>query len=199
MTSPVPSSVSMPDKSVLRRSSTYKLSQQIPHDWPLSATVPDADYSMAYESKTPIKIQKKGNGVELPDWIDAVGVDPSYVPPPERVVKPVACFYTQTRTSDFNMGDKYYRAVYLMQTTVHDLIGSIASKYDINPTRIQRSLRINDKGLRILVDEELVREIPEGQDMIVEFGELGQESAVKLESRKTISADSSPMEMRLFF
>ena len=199
MTSPIPSSVSMPDKTRLRRSSTFKLSRQISHDWPLSATMPDADYSMAYESNTPVKVQRQSHGGELPDWIDAVGIDPSYVPPPERPVKPVACFYAQIRTSNLNVQDNYYRAVYLMQRTVGELIGSIATRYDINPARIHRSLRINDKGLRIWLDEELVREIPEGQDMIVEIGEFGQDGAVKLESLQSVSANSSPMEMRLIF
>ena len=32
-------------------------------------------------------------------------------------------------------------------------------------------LRVNDKGLKIMVDDEFVGDLPEGQDMIVEFAD----------------------------
>jgi hypothetical protein len=68
--------------------------------------------------------------------------------------------------------DNYYRAIYLMQRTVKDLANAIAGKCNIEPTQVVRTLRINSKGLNILIDDELVREIPEGQDMRAEFSEV---------------------------
>lgn len=63
----------------------------------------------------------------------------------------------------------YYRAVYLSKRTVKDLIAGIADKFSINPDRITRVTHVNAKGLQIIVDEDVVRELAEGQDMVVEF------------------------------
>lgn len=42
---------------------------------------------------TPVRIQKRGSSEQghLSGWIEAIGVDPQYQPPPERVVKPGKC------------------------------------------------------------------------------------------------------------
>ena len=203
--SPVPSSQSMPDKPGLHRSSFRDSS-----DWPLSATLPATGASTAFGQTPPSiprKVKKRRTPNELPDWIEAVGIDSSYIPPPERLTKPTASFYVLIKTPTNGPGDGHYRAIYLMQRTVGDLISNIASKCDVDPARIKTSLHINDKGLKILVDEELVREIPEGQDMVVEFNETEAEYQVKEElgtsasndSDLIVSTRSNPLEMRLLF
>ena len=208
--SPALSPQSISDKPGLRRPSTLKSSSRTSSDWPLSTTVPATGISTAFghtPPSLPRKVQKRHTLSELPDWLEAVEVDSSYIPPPERQTKPTACFYVLIKMSGNAPEDDYYRAIYLMQRTVSDLISNIASKCDVDPARIKTSLRINEKGLKILVDEELVREIPEGQDMIVEFNETKAERPFKEEpGASTMSdtdlinpANSSPLEMRLIF
>lgn len=59
-----------------------------------------------------------------------------------------------------------------MERTVKALVGGIAMKINIEPTMVARTLRINQKGLQILMDEEAVQAIPEQQDMTAEFHEI---------------------------
>ncbi|KAF2835935.1 hypothetical protein M501DRAFT_987883 [Patellaria atrata CBS 101060] len=134
-------------------------------------------------SDTPIKLQKRpseGQGT-IPGWIEAVGVDYSYQPPPERVVKPVACFYVQPRITGKIPEDNYYRAVYLMQRTLADFVAGIAQKCNIEPTKVIRTIHITQKGLNILFDDDTVRELPEGMDLTAEFHEITPSSPLKRE------------------
>lgn len=154
------------------------------------------------------------------DNIYALDVDSSYKPPPERPIKPgklcrrafcsgtdmkaVACFYVKEMGST----KPYFRAVYLVRRTVKDLINGIAEKFGIDPKRVTQVTHINAKGLRIIVDEDVVREVPEGQDMIVEFAPVVTEHPTthQQELEKTTLADgdllinatiSDPLEMWL--
>lgn len=45
-------------------------------------------------------------------------------------------------------------------------------KINIEPTKVIRTIRVNQKGLQILVDDDAVQEIPEQQDMTAEFHEI---------------------------
>ena len=211
LVSPVPSSRSMPEKPTLFRSSTMQSSRQASGDWPVSATFAPTNFESALDKSLigPLKIREIEGVNELPQWLEAVDVDPSYVPPAERLIKPIACFYVLVKIFGTTPADDYYRAVYLMQRTVSDLTSSIASKCDVDPSRVQRSLRVNSKGLKILVDEELVREIPEGQDMVVEFHEIDTSpTQIKQEPHSAFGSPagksvtpmaSRPLEMRLVF
>jgi len=105
-------------------------------------------------------------------WVEAIEVDPQYQPPPERAINPVACFYVQLRVAGQPQGDTLYRAIYLMQRTVKDFTNAIAMKCNIEPTKVLRVVRISGKGLQILFDEDCVRELAEGQDMVAEFIEF---------------------------
>lgn len=60
-----------------------------------------------------------------------------------------------------------------MERTVKDLVSGIAMKMKIEPTKVTRTIRINQKGLQILVDDEAVSRITEQQDMTAEFHEIG--------------------------
>jgi chorismate mutase len=80
-----------------------------------------------------------------------------------------------------NAAKEYYRAVYLMQRTVKDLINNISNKFQIDPQRVTQVTHVNSRGLHIVVDEDVVRELPEGQDMIVEFTPLETDQPVKHE------------------
>ncbi|KAL1964070.1 hypothetical protein VTN77DRAFT_7488 [Rasamsonia byssochlamydoides] len=119
----------------------------------------------------PVKVQKlprDGTSVSS-GYIEAIDIDPTYRPPAEHPPKPIACFYI--RFPSDHSGDDYYRAVYLTERTVKDLMNKILEKHKIDPDRIVRVLRINHDGLKIMVDDDVVRELPEGQDMVVEFSE----------------------------
>lgn len=109
--------------------------------------------------------------------LTALDVDVNYMPPAERPIKPVACFYVRSRDSE----KEYYRAVYLMQRSVRDLVNSISQKFEVNPGRITQVTHVNARGLRIIVDEDVVRELPEGQDMIVEFAQIHSDRPMKQE------------------
>lgn len=103
-------------------------------------------------------------------YIEAVDIDPTYRPPAERPQKPIACFYIRFPRTNQN-GDDYYRAVYLTERTVRDLMEKISMKQKIDPQRIVRVLHVKENGLKIMVDDDVVRELPDGQDMVVEISE----------------------------
>ena len=77
--------------------------------------------------------------------------------------------------------DKFYRAVYLMQRSLRDFVAGVTAKSDLDPSQIVRAVHVNQTGLNILFDDEMVRELPEGQDMTVEFHALQPRSSAKRE------------------
>ena len=68
-----------------------------------------------------------------------------------------------------------------MQRTVKDLVHGISEKFDIEAHRVTQVTHVNSRGLHIVVDEDVVRELPEGQDMLVEFAPVPTERAIKPE------------------
>ena len=141
----------------------------------------------------PVKILKTEPKSSIKPDLFAVDVDSNYQPPNERPIRPgklstpilfshsntvkVACFYVRQKDA----AREVYRAVYLMQRTVKDLINNISSKFHIDPRRVTQVTHVNSRGLHIIVDEDVVRELPEGQDMIVEFAPLETDHPVKRE------------------
>ena len=85
----------------------------------------------------------------------------------------VACFFVQPRIAGKQPEDNYFRAVYVMERSVKALVSSIAMKINVEPTKVTRTIRVNQKGLRILMDDDAVNAIPEQQDMTAEFHEIG--------------------------
>ncbi|KAI4125841.1 MAG: hypothetical protein LQ338_004046 [Usnochroma carphineum] len=144
-----------------------------------------------------IKIQRSQSIAGLPQWIDTTGIDPHYTAPPDRTNKPVACMYALFRTPDKTTNDDCYQAVYLMERNVTELVTKLALKCNIEPSRIIRTVQLNHKGLKIMVDDAVVRELPEGQDMIVEFSENRTETVLKQEQASPLLAMN--LEMRLRF
>lgn len=80
----------------------------------------------------------------------------------------VACFYVRFAEGGEHL-QNHYRAIYLMERTVQELMEKISVKRQINLKRITRIVHINKKGLRIMVDDEFVRELREGHDMIADI------------------------------
>lgn len=217
--SPSPSSRSMPSDSrpcgpsSLQKTASFNLSQQLPNEWDQQLTqhqFTSTNFSGFPFSNTAIKVPKGHTDESMSNWIEAYEVDPSYKAPAEKPIKPIACFYVLIKVPGDTPGEDFYRAVYLMERTVKDLITSIAMKCGVDPTNVTRTLRINPRGLKIMVDDEVVRELPEGQDMIVEFGELNASTGFKQEAgsgASTPKATQTPiksasnglLEMRLSF
>jgi hypothetical protein len=217
LVSPSPSSHSLPSQTHSKEKNTLQKVASFPttlpaHDWSSApfqqgmeflSTIPQSIDPLS----VPVKVMKAGNGTELTAWLEALGVDSSYKPPPERAVKPVACFYVLIKVCGKTPDDDYYRAVYLMQRTLGDLIQSISAKCGVDATRVQRTIRINPKGLQILVDDEVVRELPEGQDMRVEFNEFNppKDPSVKEEhdfmnlDNPSHMGNTQALEMRLIY
>jgi hypothetical protein len=97
----------------------------------------------------------------------------------------------QPRIAGKQPKDNYFRAVYLMQRTLQDLVNGIANKSGMEPSKVLRTLRITQKGLNIVLDDEAVHELPEGQDMVAEFSELKSQSPMKREW------DSGPTDVQV--
>ncbi|EPS29934.1 hypothetical protein POX_b03048 [Penicillium oxalicum] len=123
------------------------------------------------DTKTPTTVPRVANSTSSisTGFIEAVDIDPTYRPPVERPQKPIACFYVRFTSNDEQ--PDYYRAIYLSERTVRDLMKKISEKNHLDPSRIVRILHVNQNGLRIMVDDDVVRELPEGQDMIVDISE----------------------------
>lgn len=119
------------------------------------------------------KVPKTDESGSLSGWIEALGVDSSYKPPlVDRPIKPIACFYILHRNPAQPDAHEYYRAVYLMQRTLKDFTNSIAKKWGLEPTKILRTLRVLDRGLKVEIDDDVIREMAEGQDLIMEIAEI---------------------------
>jgi hypothetical protein len=78
-----------------------------------------------------------------------------------------------------------------MQRTIKDLINVIAVKSGVEPSKVLRVLRVTKTGLTVLMDNETVAELLEGQDMIAEFHESKPQSPLKREW------DSGPTDMQV--
>ncbi|KAJ5211696.1 uncharacterized protein N7498_003342 [Penicillium cinerascens] len=121
------------------------------------------------ESKKPTAISRVLDDSRT-GYIEAIDIDPTYRPPAERPPKPIACFYIRFGGTEQQPYD-YYRAIYLTERTVRDLMKKISEKHHIDPSRIVRVLHVNHNGMRIMVDDDVVRELPEGQDMVADIYE----------------------------
>ncbi|XP_044715532.1 CP2 transcription factor domain-containing protein [Hirsutella rhossiliensis] len=144
-------------------------------------------------SERPTRISKTDEEGALSGWIEALGVDASYRPPPERTEKPVACFYVQYQAKEEAENQTYHRAIYLMKRTLEEFNGRIASKWGLEAPRIQRTIQVVRAGLEVEMDDDFVRELKEGQDMRLEVEEITrQEHATQ--RRWGMSADGSSDE-----
>lgn len=143
---------------------------------------------LASPMDAPTKVEKpeKDGEVDTKHWLEALGVDRGYQPPPVNISKPgkypnhnvtdrfsnnasVACFYIQPTVNGTSPDDSHYRAVYLRQRTLQDFIQAVAKKSNVDPAQVGDTVHINARGLRIKVDDEMLLELPEGQDMQVDF------------------------------
>jgi len=91
--------------------------------------------------------------------------------------------------------DNYYRAIYLLQRNLTEFVSAAATKSGVEPQKVVRTVRVNQKGIQILMDDDAIRELSEGQDMKAEFATVDMPQS-QWQSR---SAPSSGYELRLVY
>ncbi|KAJ5378189.1 transcriptional regulator family: Grainyhead/CP2 [Penicillium cataractarum] len=90
---------------------------------------------------------------------------------PRQSPMPVACFYIH-RSGEDSPSDRYYRTIYLRERSTRDLVQRICEKCSVDASKVSRILHTNQAGLEILVDDDFVEQIMEGQDMVVRIERL---------------------------
>ncbi|KAI0458240.1 CP2 transcription factor-domain-containing protein [Xylaria acuta] len=120
----------------------------------------------------PIKISKTDDAGNLSGWIEALGVDPTYKPPAEKPAKPIACFYIARKESKAPDERKIYKAVYLTERSMSHFISQTAPKWNVDPKRVTRAVRVLESGLQVEMDDDVIRELSESQDMMLEVAEV---------------------------
>lgn len=164
------------DSSILSPSpSSISLASQA--QVPASTGNPQWQELQATQIQGPTRIAKRDESGNLSGWIEALGVDASYKPPVVRPIKPVACFYILNRADASEGQTGYYRAVYLMQRTLKDFTDAIATKWGIEPTMVLRTLHVLQQGLEVEVDDDVIRELAEGQDMVMDISKISKPEA----------------------
>ncbi|KUI71964.1 hypothetical protein VM1G_07957 [Cytospora mali] len=149
-----------------------------------------SDPSSRQGSVQPSRVPKTDVAGSLSGWIEALGVDPSYRAPQDRAPKPVACFYVLRRNPTEPEAREYHKAIYLMQRSLGEFVTRIASKWNIDVNRVNRVVHVLQSGLEVEMDDDVIRELSEGQDMTLELVE--QKQPVKREWE--MSLDDAPGE-----
>lgn len=151
-----------------------------------------SDPSSRQGSDQPTRVAKVDDAGNLSGWIEALGVDPSYRPPPERAVKPVACFYIRRNATE-PQAREYHKAVYLMQHTLSEFVARVASKWNIDSSRVSKVVHTLASGLEVEMDDDVIRELTEGQDMLLDIVEQAPpKQPIKREWEMTL--DDAPGE-----
>ncbi|KAB8293218.1 hypothetical protein EYC80_007556 [Monilinia laxa] len=155
------------------------------------------------------KVPKSEDAGGRGGWLEALGVDSSYNPPIiERTAKPVACFYVLLRDPTQPTKHEYHRAIYLMQRTLKDFVDAIALKWSLESTKVMRTIRVLENGLQVEIDDDVIRELCEGQDFILEVHnpqapierEWDMDVAIDVDSAGTTqNVKSEGYELRLIF
>ncbi|KAK4445031.1 Grainyhead-like protein 2 [Podospora aff. communis PSN243] len=123
-------------------------------------------------SDQPTKVPQNDEAGNLTGWIEALGVDSTYRPPAERSTKPVACFYIARRNPSSPSAHELHRAIYLTQRTIREFVTRIANKWNLDANKVTRTVHVVRRGVEVEMDDDVIRELPEGQDMTLDILEL---------------------------
>lgn len=137
-------------------------------------------------SDQPIKIPQNDEAGNLTGWIEALGVDSTYRPPPERSTRPVACFYVARRNPSSPTAHELHRAIYLTQRTLREFVSRVANKWNFDASKVTRTVHVVRRGVEVEIDDEVVRELPEGKDMTLDIVEIN--SPMKREWEMAVDA-----------
>ncbi|KAJ2904108.1 hypothetical protein MKZ38_008826 [Zalerion maritima] len=171
MVSPSPSSLSLPSQVSV-------------------AGQPWREASRQSSADQPTKVEKHDDTGSLSGWIEALDVDPSYRPPPERAAKPVACFYVAKRTRTDQRD--FHKAVYLMERSANEFANRVAIKWQLDPAKVQRTIHVLPRGLEVEMDDEVIQALPEGQDMILDIRKVSSKAAVQPKADWEMVVDVEP-------
>ena len=168
-------------------------------------------------SHQPTRVGKTDDSGNLSGWIEALDVDSSYRPLPADRPKPIACFYvlrrnghgqSQSQTAATNGGGnsglprEFHRAIYLAKRTLQELVGRVAAKWNLDPNKAVRTVRVLPQGLEVELDDDAISELPEGQDMVLDVVESSKTGPVKKEWEMAVDEGESnrtTYELRLSF
>jgi len=143
--------------------------------WPDFQSMGSADVlstnpqNLASPPDQPTKIPRSGKAGSLSSWIEALGVDPSYKPPAVEQIRPTACFYVLRRDPSGTEKSEYYRAIYLTQRTLKDFIEATAVKWNLDLPKIHRVIHVLERGIQVDMDDDVIRELAEGRDLVMEI------------------------------
>jgi hypothetical protein len=154
LVSPSPSSLSLHSQASVSGSKPQW------HDYQMSS-----DPSSRQSSNQPTKIRQVDEAGHLSGWIEALGVDTAYRPPPERSTRPVACFYVARRTGSEASGQETYRAIYLMQRTLREFVAQLAAKWHLDASRVVRTVHVVRRGVGGEMEDDVIRVLHEGLEM----------------------------------
>ena len=87
----------------------------------------------------------------------------------------VACFYVTFQGEGKQRQPSFYQAIYLKQRTLCDFNGSLAIRFGIKLSEVRHTLRLIENGLEVEIDDNVVRELMEGQDMRLEIENVYQQ------------------------
>lgn len=172
---------------------------------------PDANMRMAGMT-APAQLSQKTRVQAATKDIDAMDVDPFYVPLPIPTVRPALCIYIAPAKIGSN-GDPHtmhlptaidakndiYYAVYVPARTAKSLTASIATKMRLDPSNIIRTIIINKRGLRLALDDDVTREMLEKQDMRVAVREVDFQSKNEVQDNMPVDAKRKGLELFLAF
>lgn len=165
------SSLVSPSPSSLSLHSQVSIAGGVNPQWQGLQRVNTPTTRQVVEVPTRVK-QTRDEAGNLSAWIEALGVDASYKPPPERTAKPVACFYVARQNPEQAGSREIHRAIYLMQRSLKEFVARIAAKWRFDGAKVLRTVHVLERGLEVEMDDDVIRELGEGQDMTLEIHEI---------------------------
>lgn len=89
--------------------------------------------------------------------------DPNYVPQIRKRKQPVLCLYIKIG------GETVYRAVYLEQQTLSELVQTMSEKLEIQSSTIAGVFRKTKKEIMVRMDDAMVAQMSDELDLVVEY------------------------------
>ncbi|KAJ5793322.1 uncharacterized protein N7503_009300 [Penicillium pulvis] len=84
---------------------------------------------------------------------------------------PAKCLYLRFHQNGVQKDD-YHTAVYLTEPTANELVDKISQKQNFNRDHRVHLFHLKPNGMKIMIDDDVVERIPNGQDMTAEVSEL---------------------------
>ncbi len=109
----------------------------------------------------------------------------------------VACFYIQAFSPEAASHNELYTAIYLSEPTASVLTICIAVAASVDQAQIVRTVWRSAKGRNAIVDDDVVANIPEGQDMQIAITNIRSDSSTEENSRVCMDRRANRLSMNL--